>query len=104
MGKLERHLANVIEPYWNYADRCEDDHDHHMNAVLGLVGEAGEVADTYKKSLYHSPSDRREELKLELGDVLFYTMKLIALNNFTVKEILEANKEKLDGRHSKGGK
>lgn len=41
-------------------------------AVLGLVGEAGEVADTIKKIIGHGHDFNRAAIKDELGDVLWY--------------------------------
>jgi NTP pyrophosphatase (non-canonical NTP hydrolase) len=46
------------------------------NCVLGIAGESGEIADHFKKLLYHpdgymnGPTLR--DLRLELGDLLFY--------------------------------
>ncbi len=99
MGKLSRHLKEVIEPTWNAAHRCETEKDHYLNAVMGLAGEAGEVLDAHKKSYFHKPRDIREEVLLELGDVMYYWLKLKDLWGFTLDEILEANKKKLFARY-----
>ena len=99
MGKLKRHYEEVVAPTWNYAGKIHDDDGHWSNAALGLAGEAGEVADIIKKMLYHAPKDRREELKLELGDVFYYLNKIMALSGLSLQEILEANKDKLFARH-----
>ncbi len=43
------------------------------NAVLGLVGEAGEIADYFKKLKYHPfPNLTIQDLRAEIGDTLFY--------------------------------
>ena len=41
------------------------------NAALGLAGEAGEVADTLKKHLFHARPLDREAVVKELGDCLW---------------------------------
>ena len=104
MNILEKHLRDVISKTWNYAGKLQTERDHVLNAVLGLAGEAGEVADFHKKLYYHKsrsehPDAAREELKLELGDCIFYWIKILDLYGFTVEEILEANRIKLTTRH-----
>lgn len=101
---LMRHLNDVVNKTWNYSGKVKDNKDAMMNAVLGLAGEAGEVADFHKKFFYHKDkandmAKAREELLLELGDVSYYLVKVIDLWGFTVKEVLEANKNKLTKRH-----
>lgn len=107
MGKLESHLENVVNKSWNFAGRCETHKDSVMNAVLGLAGEAGEVADVVKKAYFHTEKDLSfhiDKLRLELGDVMFYWLKIMDLFNLSVKEILDANREKLESRHPELGK
>lgn len=51
------------------------------NGCLGLIGEAGEVADLVKKWMYQSGEEAplpREKLIEELGDVLWYCAELCA--------------------------
>lgn len=97
---IEKHCREVVDLTWNHAKRCRDEQDEVMNAALGLVAEAGEVADIVKKSFFHKPKDRRAELLLELGDVMYYYAKFIDLYGFTLEEILEANKVKLFERYN----
>jgi NTP pyrophosphatase (non-canonical NTP hydrolase) len=47
--------------------------------ALGIVGEAGEVADMVKKELGHDHETDRVEMAKELGDVLWYTAALAKL-------------------------
>ena len=104
---FQKHYDKVISKTWNYAGRCKTVNDHISNAVLGLAGEAGEVADQTKKWLYHSekPFDfHREKLVSELGDVFFYLIKFMSLTGITVEECIEANAAKLASRHPELGK
>lgn len=102
---LYDHLKDVVNRCWNYAKRCETFNDHLQNAVLGLAGESGEVADVVKKMLYHSKGkDYHDKIKHELGDVIFYWLKTVELMGLTVEEVLEANRDKLESRHPELGK
>lgn len=96
---LAKHLVEVVGPTWNYAKRLENFKDHAMNAASGLAAEAAEVLDEHKKLFYHTEADRRENIKLELGDVCYYLAKVLSLHGLTLEEVLEANKAKLFKRH-----
>lgn len=100
MDVLDKHLDEVVNRYWNYAGRCDDPKDAKLNAALGLAGEAGEVADFFKKYYYHTAKPfKREAFVSEMGDVIFYWLKLADLCGVPHTEILEYNRKKLDGRH-----
>ncbi|MBM5804281.1 MAG: hypothetical protein FJ078_09245 [Cyanobacteria bacterium K_DeepCast_35m_m2_155] len=70
--------------------------------TLGLCGEAGEVADKVKKVM----RDRggrfddavRDDLRLELGDVLWYVAQLCTELELNLDEVAEANLAKLASR------
>ena len=74
--------------------------------TLGLSGETGEVADKVKKVM----RDRggvfddavRDDLKLELGDVLWYVAQLASELNLSLEEVAEANLAKLSSRTARG--
>lgn len=71
--------------------------------VLGLTGEAGEVADKIKKVLRDKEGEfstaiTRLELAKELGDVLWYLAALSEDLGFTLQQIAEMNLEKLFDR------
>lgn len=105
--QLDEHLNEVVNPCWNYAGRIKSEKDEVMNAVLGLAGEAGEVADQVKKIYYHTEKSadvNREKIRLELGDVIFYWLKTAELFSWTPAEILAGNREKLESRHPEMGK
>lgn len=102
LGKLKAHLRDVVQKTWNFAGRLETARDHEMNAVIGLAAEAGEVLDTCKKAWFHAekgPGHYRKDLVNELGDVYYYLLKTQDVFGISTKEILAANREKLESRH-----
>ena len=70
--------------------------------ALGLAGEAGEVADMIKKGVYHQHGVDREEVKKELGDVLWYVSAICGDLDLELSEVMEANIEKLKQRYPDG--
>lgn len=88
--------------YQKEAMQTAGDHDMEIYAVLGLAGEAGEVADLTKKWRYHDhPYDRDKFLK-ELGDAQWYLAVAALAHGFTLAEVMEANIEKLRQRYPQG--
>lgn len=70
--------------------------------TLGLVGEAGEVAEKIKKLLRDKARVSPQEIVKELGDVLFYTTALANYFNSDLTNVLEENVMKLDDREARG--
>ena len=69
--------------------------------TLGLVGEAGEVAEKIKKWKRDGTFDRGAIAK-ELGDVLWYLANLSSDLGYKLSEIAEINIHKLEQRVAKG--
>ena len=69
---------------------------------LGLCGEAGEVAEVYKKVLRDDNGiigqNGRAKLVKELGDVLWYVANISEDLGFSLNHIAEENVRKLDSR------
>jgi len=74
-------------------------HDLIVHMVLGLVGEAGEVADLVKKSQYEGRTLDRERVVEELGDVLWYLASLAGRLGVDLELLALENIEKLERRH-----
>ncbi len=74
--------------------------------TLGLVGEAGEVAEKVKKMYRDDAGEitdkKREDMKKELGDVLWYMSELAYYFGFTLEDIAELNIKKLHSRLERG--
>ena len=72
----------------------------HMG--VGAAGEAAELLDAIKKHvIYQKPLDV-ENVKEELGDLLFYMSNLMQSVGLSFEEILQHNIDKLSVRYSKG--
>jgi NTP pyrophosphatase (non-canonical NTP hydrolase) len=69
--------------------------------VLGLNGEAGEVAELVKKRIRDGVLDR-DRLKKEAGDVAWYLAMFCFEAGFTLEEVMAANLEKLAQRKAAG--
>jgi len=74
--------------------------------TLGLTGEAGEVAEKIKKVLRDKngliDKNTRQELKKELGDVLWYLANLATEIGLSLEEIARTNLKKLASRKKRG--
>lgn len=72
--------------------------DATLLAYTGLAGEAGEVADWHKKNLFHKRKLPKEDLLLEMGDVLWYFVLMLHQHGFTLEQVMKANMKKLQER------
>lgn len=76
--------------------------------TLGLVGEAGEVAEKVKKLIRRGVDPRemadedRLEIAKELGDVLWYLANVACDLGYSLEQIAEMNIEKLESRAARG--
>ena len=79
-------------------------YDGYMEKALGFAGETGEVIEKIKKMIrdkngVFSPTpEDLEELKKELGDVLWYLSALAFYNGIDLDDVARANLNKLRSR------
>lgn len=66
-----------------------------------FIAASGKVLERIKKHLRDAPLDREELLK-ELGDVVYYAVRLAQFFKFKPSDILNANIFKLEGRIARG--
>jgi len=78
-----------------------DNKDPLSYCILGLVGEAGELANKYKKVL-RGDKELTNELKLEMskeaGDVLWYLASTVKELGYTLDTVAQMNIDKLKRR------
>lgn len=70
--------------------------------TLGLVGEAGEVAEKVKKKLRDGTAVSPHEIIKELGDVVFYCTALANAFGSSLAEVQHMNMQKLNSRKERG--
>ena len=79
---------------------------NNIYPTLGLVGEAGEVAEKVKKVLRDKngffDEESKNAIKKELGDVLWYISNLCTELNFNLNDVAKLNLEKLKSRTARG--
>ena len=79
---------------------------NNIYPTLGLVGEAGEVAEKVKKVIRDKngifDEESKKGIKKELGDVLWYISNLCNEFNFSLEEVALQNLDKLKLRAAKG--
>lgn len=75
------------------------EHLMKLHAVIGMCGEAGELADAIKKeTIYGKPADV-ENIVEELGDLRFYIQATMQLYGISEQQVLQTNANKLAVRY-----
>jgi NTP pyrophosphatase (non-canonical NTP hydrolase) len=102
-SKKGRDEAMNLNDYQQMSSRTAKKHDGELtNYGLGIAGESGEVADLIKKSVFHGHDINQEDIKKELGDVLWYVSQIARLAGLSLEEVATANIEKLYKRYPDG--
>ena len=77
-----------------------------LEKVFGLVGEAGEVAEKFKKILRdkggEASDEDKKEIAKELGDVLWYVNSVGNYLGYPLEEIAQMNLDKVTNRKERG--
>lgn len=98
-----------LDEYQKLAKRTaspKDKKDELFHLVLGLMGESGEIAEKIKKIVRDHGSDFSKldtnDLKKELGDILWYVAILADYFDLSLEEIGSKNINKLASRLARG--
>jgi NTP pyrophosphatase (non-canonical NTP hydrolase) len=79
-----------------------DLNSNYIYPTLGLAGESGEVADKIKKIIRDKggiiSDEDRQEMKKELGDVLWYVAQIATELKIDLEDVAQTNLEKLLSR------
>jgi NTP pyrophosphatase (non-canonical NTP hydrolase) len=85
---------------------AQDEGVEVMHRILGLVGEAGEVAERIKKIYRDHNGDfnqlDKQSLNKELGDVLWYIATLADYLGISLEDIAQTNVKHLQRRQKHG--
>ncbi len=73
-----------------------------LNAILGVNGEAGEMADDYKKAEFQGHPYEEDKAIKELGDILWYVAAGCTALGIRLEWVAEKNVEKLRQRYPDG--
>lgn len=72
------------------------------HAAMGSAGEAGELIDAVKRTLFYGKDLDLSNVLEECGDLLFYIQAMLTECGFTLDEAMEHNIEKLRKRYPEG--
>ena len=76
---------------------------HKAVLLLGICGEAGELADVVKKQWGHGhEAPPMDELIDELGDLLWYITRFASIHGIDLEDIASQNIQKLKARYPDG--
>ena len=101
--KLEVPTDLSLNEYQMAAMAFKDPEQGDLNySVLGLNGEAGEVADALKKLNYHGHSISQSGLIEELGDALWYIASIAHDLGVSLSDVANVNIHKLWSRYPEG--
>lgn len=72
---------------------------NNIHMVLGILTEAGELADVFKKNLAYGKEIDWINVQEEISDIMWYISGLCNINNFDLEKMLENNIAKLKARY-----
>ena len=73
-----------------------------LHMAVGISGEAGELLDAIKKVWVYNKTLDIENVREELGDLLFYIQGMANLIGTDLEELIKGNVEKLKKRYPTG--
>lgn len=98
----------TIKEYQEYVRNGASDKYDNKLALLGLMGEVGELSDIVKKETIYSDMSKfeakygmsvKDKIKDEMGDVLWQYTLVACLYGLSFDDIITENVRKLNSRH-----
>lgn len=97
---------NEYQEIAGLTDEITDEQASRGYYYAGLTGEAGEVADHYKKMIRddngHYTQQRKDAIIKELGDCLWYIARISFRLGVKLDDVGRINNEKLESRQARG--
>jgi len=92
--------AQWVNSIWNWHPKRKKKETLRDDFIMtvGLGGETGEVLEILKKKVRSNGSFNKQHLQEELGDVLYYLVKIANSHGITFEDILVGNYLKLEER------
>jgi len=93
----------TLNEYQRYAYSYSLDSARNINyLLLGLSGEVGELHSVFAKHVRDGGSIGWNNVKKELGDVLWFVAALAEFHGFTLDDVAQTNLDKLNSRKQRG--
>ena len=70
-----------------------------FHGIIGVAGEAGELLDAAKKAVFYNHELDKENLREEIGDIMWYIAAIIRSEGWDIESILQENIDKLRKRY-----
>jgi len=70
-----------------------------LHATLGIAGESGEIVDAVKKCIIYGKALDKDNMREEIGDIMWYIALACRSLDFDLGEILDENIAKLQKRY-----
>jgi NTP pyrophosphatase (non-canonical NTP hydrolase) len=84
------------------AGHFDDPQEALLFALVGMLGEGGEVAELLKKHIWHKHPLDRAQIKGEIGDMVWYLARLLQALGIPLEDVLDYNIGKLRRRYPNG--
>jgi NTP pyrophosphatase (non-canonical NTP hydrolase) len=70
-----------------------------LHGIIGVSTEAGELLDAVKKGLFYGHAPDMENIREEIGDILWYIAAIARAEGWDIEDIMQENIDKLRKRY-----
>ena len=70
-----------------------------LHGIVGISTEAGELLDAAKKAMFYGRDADKENIREEIGDLMWYIMCIIRSEEWDLEDIMQENSDKLKWRY-----